>query len=91
MNLHIIALFSFVFHNQPYQSINQSINQSIFYLGTCRPGARKLVQNTNVSKSKSSNFLNLPDVLHFDSLGQSREVVSQNYYGFIFLVLLQRI
>ena len=29
-------------------SINQSINQSIFYLDTCRPGARKLVQNTNV-------------------------------------------
>ena len=25
-----------------------SINQSIFYLVTCRPGARKLVQNTNV-------------------------------------------
>ena len=29
-------------------SINQSINQSIFYLVTCRPGTRKLVQNTNV-------------------------------------------
>ena len=32
----------------PGQSINQSINQSIFYLVTCRPEARKLVQNTNV-------------------------------------------
>ena len=26
----------------------QSINQSILYLDTCRPGARKLVRNTNV-------------------------------------------